>query len=1034
MDDLSTSSSVSSVPLSSLSHADLQLVEEIISRAPISGSSIGALTDAYEKVLEAHGLEEDAVLYRVLLKLHAIRAPSWRERWEILKRVNGVVRGGRLEEDETEYSASEGASETESEGTAEPDRRRYSDSPIVKARSYRESTPSYVPPAIPKSAVRGALPTPAPSEASRAVHWKDNSVPPISDRALRQPPLPPMTVQSGISRSQTTPSMINASRRLFEKSASPPRLRASTGPQSTRTSATGRAFPDRMKALGNGTTRIAPPLPSQRGPEEPGGPDAWELMKMERDADDFRRNVTLNICFQRWRERAEVLVDNYGQVARASDEINLRECLDTWREVLVKHRNFVPRAANVDRIRRLMEFWRLWKDHKKEKDRKRMVQDLRQRMLAVRDMWESRLVRESWEKWLQAHRTRRAVLFHNATVLDRTVSIWFNKAKHLHALSAWADEIAAVKEERVFQHTWQTWRHVARLRVIEWAVVRRSNFHRTAEAFDLWRRNAQDSVLASSLYKRTALSHTLQTWKARFTAVKALSRRARMFADVRDKVLLFGALKTWVAEERCVLVVRIMEKRLATNSLYKWSNRAQVVLQMDDRALDFAYEVDCSCAINCYRLWTSRMEGHRNAERLANQYHTSQLSARSVSQWRAALNQLGVDRRRARMAHQALLLTSTWKAWQTALAHRRQEQWAAKLEHERLRTTFDHWVLVARRDRTHRLLVQAFQAHANSRVKGALLSKWVIRTADIKLQMMRAAEASDAKLLRDMVMNWIDRMQCHNENVSLMQSFRDVKQEDELRRTFHHWLRLGRRSRARRRRLQRREQESKLATMSVAWEAWRERFRERQLRDAEWAILIRNQQLALQFAFNHWKGRSQFLPAVHFATMQVRAHVWRVWRAALPNAHRARQAESFHKKHLLEDTFQGWKSAYKTSIARKAIARARAMRTGRTSLPAFPVAAISSIPGSSSLKRLPPTPSDSDTSPPSPTTDLPHAHTHNTADGTGHVAFKENHDPRRAQSVTPLTVRATKSTVGDVTPRDRLWKELLKARSESRKR
>ncbi|KZT57039.1 hypothetical protein CALCODRAFT_496703 [Calocera cornea HHB12733] len=1047
MDDLSTASSASSVPLASLTAHDLDLIEQIISLAPLAGSSISALTDAYEQVLERHGMEEDALLYRVLLKLHAVRAPSWRERWEVLKRVAGVVGAGDgsvlREEEEEMYSASEASevseSGSESEGTAEPEpepRRRQPDSPIPKPRSYRESTPSYVPPSLPKSAVRGALPTPAPSDVSRGVHWKDNA-PSRSNTLLRQPPPPPAQYQSTIVRSQTTPSMVNASRRLFDKSVSPPRLRTSAGPHSTRGGpgpATGRAFPDRMRALGPGNPRVGPALPVSREPDEPGAPDAWERMKMERDAEDFRRNVTLNICFQRWRDRAEVLVDNHAQVARASDEIHLRESLDRWRALLAHNRSLVPRAANVDRIRRLMEFWRAWKDRAKERERRRMVMDLRARMLAVRDIWESRLVREAWEKWLQAHRTRRAVLFHNTTVLDRAVTVWTGKARHLQALAAWANEIAAVKEERVFRTAWEAWRHAARLRVVEWAVVRRGNFHRTAQAFDLWRRNAQDNALASTLYRQSALAHTLQRWKARFSAVKTLSRRARMFADVQDKVLLFGALKTWVAEERCVLVVRIMDKRLVGNTLYKWSNKMQAVLQLDDRAINFAYDVDCRRAIDCYRQWTARVDAHRNAEQLADQYHGNQLSARTISQWRSALNQLGVNRRRARMAHQALLLTSTWKSWHTALARRRQQQWAAKVQQEQLRAAFDHWVVVARRDRTHRLLIQAFQSHANSRVKGALLSKWVLRTADIRLQNMRAAEESDAKLLRGTLNNWMERMLYHQENVSLMQSFRDVKQEDELRRTFHQWLRLANRSRARRKRLQRREQESKLATMSVAWEVWRDRFRENQLRDAEWEVLIRNQQLTLKLAFNQWKRQSQFLPAVHFATMQVRAHVWKVWRAALPNAHRARQADLFHKKHLIEGTLQTWKGAYKTAIARKAIARARAMRTARTSLPAFPVAAIASMPGSSSARRFPPTPSDSDTSPPSPTADLPHLHPHNTIDGAGNVAFKENHDPRRAQSLTPQAARATKSAAADVTPRDRLWKELLKARSESRKR
>ncbi|EJU05538.1 hypothetical protein DACRYDRAFT_19985 [Dacryopinax primogenitus] len=207
--------------------------------------------------------------------------------------------------------------------------------------------------------------------------------------------------------------------------------------------------------------------------------------------------------------------------------------------------------------------------------------------------------------------------------------------------------------------------------------------------------------------------------------------------------------------------------------------------------------------------------------------------------------------------------------------------------------------------------------------------------------------------------------------------------------------------------------------MSVAWETWRDRFRERQLRDAEWDVLIRNQRSSLQVAFNYWKRRSQFLPAVHFSTMQVRAHVWKVWRAALPNARRAREADTMYTKHLLGDTLQKWSGAYKTAIAKKAIARARAMRTARTSLPAFPVTAMSNIPTSSSTRRLPPTPTDSDTSPPLPPTSLPRVESLTAIDSAGGSAFMEKVDHRRARSMTPAVSRTSHSAVGDATPRDR---------------
>jgi protein SFI1 len=54
---------------------------------------------------------------------------------------------------------------------------------------------------------------------------------------------------------------------------------------------------------------------------------------------------------------------------------------------------------------------------------------------------------------------------------------------------------------------------------------------------------------------------------------------------------------------------------------------------------------------------------------------------------------------------------------------------------------------------------------------------------------------------------------------------------DTLRRMFIKWLTAARKSRTRRTRLAEREDEVRLKTLSTAWEAWRDHFREIRLRD-----------------------------------------------------------------------------------------------------------------------------------------------------------------------------------------------------------
>ncbi len=97
---------------------------------------------------------------------------------------------------------------------------------------------------------------------------------------------------------------------------------------------------------------------------------------------------------------------------------------------------------------------------------------------------------------------------------------------------------------------------------------------------------------------------------------------------------------------------------------------------------------------------------------------------------------------------------------------------------------------------------------------------------------------------------------------------------DNVRRIFHQWLAAARAARHRRLLLQRREDEVKLATMEMAWDKWRDKFKDDQLRPIvsialtssvhfsdqngqEYELLIRNQQNALRHVLDAWKAKTK---------------------------------------------------------------------------------------------------------------------------------------------------------------------------------
>jgi protein SFI1 len=89
---LSTLSGLSYASSSLSQDVDLELVEEIIQRAPRSATTFPLVYRAYGEVLEENGLSQssDTAYYQFLLKLGVIRAPTWGERWDLWKATNSI--------------------------------------------------------------------------------------------------------------------------------------------------------------------------------------------------------------------------------------------------------------------------------------------------------------------------------------------------------------------------------------------------------------------------------------------------------------------------------------------------------------------------------------------------------------------------------------------------------------------------------------------------------------------------------------------------------------------------------------------------------------------------------------------------------------------------------------------------------------------------------------------------------------------------------------------------------------------------------
>ena len=142
---------------------------------------------------------------------------------------------------------------------------------------------------------------------------------------------------------------------------------------------------------------------------------------------------------------------------------------------------------------------------------------------------------------------------------------------------------------------------------------------------------------------------------------------------------------------------------------------------------------------------------------------------------------------------------------------------------------------------------------------GDALSKWTSRVVDLRSRAMEVQAHYDQKLLRSLFVKWTDQCIQHGDDLSLVESFRDVKEEGQSlnssnnrifaishrvatelhRKVFRHWLYATRKNLELSRKLERKLAEDNRATLEALWEKWRDRFGESALLEQELAVVER---------------------------------------------------------------------------------------------------------------------------------------------------------------------------------------------------
>lgn len=214
-----------------------------------------------------------------------------------------------------------------------------------------------------------------------------------------------------------------------------------------------------------------------------------------------------------------------------------------------------------------------------------------------------------------------------------------------------------------------------------------------------------------------------------------------------------------------------------------------------------------------FSVWSGLTQSRLADLNVAVLHDTANLRRDAYDQWKQSLNRRRVQATRASVVHQHVLEKRCWGRWKERMLERKSAALMEKKERENVSRVFDCeyfcWIrfsgfrkieliflswcylpsFIVWRTRSleksrDRLLVASFQSRVNRRLQTLALSQWTSVVIERKNTELQVSEEYRNRLVRSALLKWMDGCARHADRLKLMQSFRDIKREGELKKAF----------------------------------------------------------------------------------------------------------------------------------------------------------------------------------------------------------------------------------------------------------
>ncbi|THU99321.1 hypothetical protein K435DRAFT_751904 [Dendrothele bispora CBS 962.96] len=969
--DLSRSSILSAVPeLTGLTPEDVQIIDAIIERADPTASTFLPVFKVYNDVLTEHGLDpRETIYYGKLLKLGTLKGSNWGEKWRMVKIQNGYDTNAAVGLDVDPPKSEKALGKMRSTPlTRRPILRTPSPQPVSTltndlfssinshdTHSIDSDTPYQEEPSNmttrPMNILQRQVPSPSDVTSNTNTLGLD-----LGDHPALSAPMtshiPPV-------------SRPYYSGRLFDHELSEPTAATSSpslpsyraAAQDRHVMRTPLANTRFLPTVGVGSAKpviandYKPPVRSTINEEE-----AWKKVRMlqdEKEADRFREEKLLERVFRLWKENYEWFETVLVQLDQARDETTLKYALQTWRRRTAEKTALYERVEDVANNRFLLKFYKKWKLRIKEKHAAQWRHDMRVKIHAVRKSRNEKLRKDAWAKWRQSYQSHLADQRYAEQLVVRLFRFWQGRIVQLKELKLVAEEASQTRIGTVAVDCWERWRLLADLRKREKVVAGRVDLRIMGETLTVFKKRMVQIYKAEAFYNVLVAKRAIRSWKAARDRIRALERRADKRIHREDHVLLQAVMRVWKARERGKLLQTVKASRLRRGAWTVWKSRLQEQRHLENVAIQFVQRSTSSTTVHALNTWTRAYATHLNSSLFADQYYSNRLLHRTVQFWYQKYLTQKAMMGKAKDLYDHHNLRRTWDLMRAKHGQRVRTAKLYEFEQRKLKRVLEFWIKRAQQEIQRRFAEETISHRVRQRILRTTLTHWTNRVIDMKVRELEVAQHSEMQILVGAFTKWKRIRSRHMEELSLMESYQEVRRQEHVRRLFHHWLNAARTSRNRRILLATQEEEMKLRTIAEAWDKWRERFKDERLRPLEHTFTVQSKEALKYRAWMTWLSKTKTLPAIHFHSNHVKARYWKVWLNAMPRALQSKKARENDKGNLLKKSFSKWTQAYRTKLALKAVARARYFPIPTPAPQPTPASRLFAPPISSAFRNLP---------------------------------------------------------------------------------